>query len=106
MAVYRSPAIIILLAQSFLLGAVYQSMVYYIPLYLQNAHQFSAIVSAAIFAPLAGIQAVMSALSGLVITRFKNYGQVIRFGFAMWTLFVVTPPSRSRYSQMTPAAPV
>ncbi|OQD68874.1 hypothetical protein PENDEC_c030G02843 [Penicillium decumbens] len=85
-AVYRSPAIVILLVQSFLLGAVYQSMVYYIPLYLQNAHQYSAIVSAAIFASLAGIQAIMSALSGLCITRFKNYGQVIRFGFAMWTL--------------------
>jgi len=87
-AVYRSPAIVILLVQSFLLGAVYQSMVYYIPLYLQNAHQYSAIVSAAIFASLAGIQAIMSALSGLCITRFKNYGQVIRFGFAMWTLYV------------------
>ncbi|KAJ5202112.1 MFS transporter [Penicillium cinerascens] len=85
-AVYRSPAIVILLLQSFLLGAVYQSTVYYIPLYLQNAHQYSAIVSAAIFSSLAGIQAVMSALSGLCITRFKNYGQVIRFGFAMWTL--------------------
>lgn len=68
-------------------------MVYYIPLYLQNAHQFSAIVSAAIFAPLAGIQAVASALSGLVITRFKNYGQVIRFGFAMWTLYAPLRPS-------------
>jgi hypothetical protein len=87
-AVYRSPAIVILLVQSFLLGAVYQSMVYYIPLYLQNAHQYSAIISAAIYASLAGIQAVMSALSGLCITRFKNYGQVIRFGFAMWTLYV------------------
>lgn len=63
-------------------------MVYYVPLYLQNAHQYSPIISAAIFAPLAGIQAVMSALSGLVITRLKNYGQVIRFGFAMWTLYV------------------
>ncbi|KAJ5682137.1 MFS transporter [Penicillium maclennaniae] len=85
-AVYGSPAIVILLAQSFLLGAVYQSTVYYIPLYLQNAHQYSAIVSAAIFSSLAGIQAIMSALSGICITRFKNYGQVIRFGFAMWTL--------------------
>ncbi|KAJ5301162.1 uncharacterized protein N7443_006164 [Penicillium atrosanguineum] len=85
-AVYGRPAIVILLVQSFLLGAVYQSTVYYIPLYLQNAHRYSAIVSAAIFSSLAGIQAIMSALSGLCITRFKNYGQVIRFGFAMWTL--------------------
>ncbi|KAJ5151316.1 MFS transporter [Penicillium canariense] len=85
-SMYRNPAIVILLTQSFVLGAVYQSAVYYIPLYLQNAHQYSAIVSAAIFAPLAGIQAVMSTLSGLWITRFKNYGFVIRFGFGMWTL--------------------
>ncbi|KAJ5217234.1 MFS transporter [Penicillium chermesinum] len=84
--VYRNPTIVILLAQCFILGAVYQSTVYYIPLYLQNAHQFSSIVSAALFASLAGIQALVSTLSGLFITHFKRYGIVIQFGFGTWTL--------------------
>lgn len=84
--VYRNPTIVLLLVQSFILGAVYQSMVYYIPLYLQNAHQYSSIVSAALFAALAGIQAVMSTFSGFFISGFKRYGIVIQFGFGMWTL--------------------
>ncbi|KAJ5088657.1 major facilitator superfamily domain-containing protein [Penicillium angulare] len=83
---YRTPAIALLLVQTFLLGAVYQTMVYYIPLYLLNAHRLSVFASAAIFASLAGIQAVMSAGSGFFISHFKKYGIVIRFGFAMWTL--------------------
>ncbi|KAJ5259409.1 MFS transporter [Penicillium angulare] len=66
--------------------AVYQSTVYYIPLYLLNAHGLTVFASAAIFASLAGIQAVMSAGSGFFISHFKKYGIVIRFGFAMWTL--------------------
>ena len=85
-AIYRTPAVAILLAQSFLLGAVYQSTVYYIPLYLQNAHQYSILTSAAIFAPLACIQAVMSTLSGFFISHYKRYNIVIRSGFALWTL--------------------
>lgn len=84
--IYRTPEVAILLAQSFLLGAVYQSMVYYIPLYFQNARQLSIMASAGIFASLAGIQAIMSTLSGVVITHHKKYGIVICFGFAMWTL--------------------
>jgi MFS family permease len=84
--VYRNPAIVILLVQSFLLGAVYQSTVYYIPLYLQNAHQVSSIISAALLAPLGGIQSVFSTLSGLYITRYRRFGIVICFGFGMWTL--------------------
>ncbi|KAI8680482.1 MFS domain-containing protein [Fusarium keratoplasticum] len=84
--VYRNPTIVLLLAQSFLLGFVYQSMIYYIPIYLQNARRFTLIKSAAVFVPLVGIQAVMSTLSGLWITRFKLYAVVIRFGFGIWTL--------------------
>lgn len=84
--VYRSPMISVLLVQSFLLGMVYQSNVYYVPLYLQNAHRFSPIISAVLIVPMLAMQAVMSAVTGYFISHFKRYAIVIQFGFGMWTL--------------------
>jgi predicted MFS family arabinose efflux permease len=75
-----------MLIQSFLFGAVYQSYLYYVPLYLQNAHQFSVLQSAAIYVSLVGLQTVFSVLSGQYISRRKRYGEVIWLGFASWTL--------------------
>lgn len=83
---YRNPVVVVLLAQSFLLGLVYQSYIYYIPLYLQNAHQFPILISALVFIPTVGMQSIVSALSGLWISRYKRYAIVIRFGFGVWTL--------------------
>lgn len=83
---YRNPVVVVLLAQSFLLGLVYQSYIYYIPLYLQNAHQFSILVSALVFIPMVGVQSIVSALSGLWISHYKRYAVVIRFGFGVRTL--------------------
>lgn len=34
---FTNPVIVVMLVQNFLFGAVYQSYLYYIPLYLQNA---------------------------------------------------------------------
>lgn len=76
----------VMLAQSMILGSVYQAILYYVPLYLQNAHQFSMITSALIYIPLVGIQAAVSICSGFYISRFKRYGEVIWIGFSMWTL--------------------
>ncbi|KJZ72132.1 hypothetical protein HIM_08505 [Hirsutella minnesotensis 3608] len=85
-SMYRNPVIVVLLSQSFLLGLVYQSYVYYIPLYLQNAHQLPTLISAVIFVPMMGMQSIVSTLSGLWISKYKRYGVVIRFGFGAWTL--------------------
>lgn len=98
---YRNLSIAVLLAQSFIVGMVYQSSVYYIPLYLENAHQFSATKSALIFAPMFGVQSVASILSGLWITRYKRYGVVLRTGFALWTLYVVFAISRLSHCAVT-----
>lgn len=75
-----------MLAQNFLFGAVYQAYLYYLPMYLQNAHQYSPLMSAAISIAAVGIQAISSILSGQYISRMKRYGEVIWFGFGMWTL--------------------
>jgi hypothetical protein len=77
-----------MLAQNFLFGAVYQSFLYYVPLYLQNPHQYSAMISAAIYTPLVAGQMLASIGSGQYISRRLRYGEVIVAGFAMWTLYV------------------
>ncbi|CAK7235290.1 hypothetical protein SEUCBS140593_009235 [Sporothrix eucalyptigena] len=78
---FRNPVIVVMLVQNFLFGAVYQSSLYYVPLYLQNAHQYSAVVSAAITASLVAMQTLFSILSGLYISWRKRY---IETSFNAW----------------------
>ncbi|KAK1978463.1 major facilitator superfamily domain-containing protein [Colletotrichum cereale] len=85
-SMFKNKVVAVLLAQSFLFGAVYQSYLYYIPLYLQNAHQYSVIQSATIYIILVACQSVFSILSGQYIARFQRYGEVIWAGFGLWTL--------------------
>ncbi|KAK6062731.1 hypothetical protein SCUP515_13071 [Seiridium cupressi] len=83
---FRNPVVAVMLCQSFLFGAVYQSYLYYLPLYFQNVKQYSVIVSAAFTAVLVSFQAGFSILSGQYISRTKRYGEVIWAGFGSWTL--------------------
>ncbi|KAG8428764.1 hypothetical protein J3459_002450 [Metarhizium acridum] len=85
-SMFKNPVIVVILIQTFLLGLVYQSYVYYVPLYLQNARQFSIITSALIFCPTVGIQSVSGILAGYWIARYKRYGIVIKCGFGLWLL--------------------
>ncbi|GAB1209628.1 hypothetical protein APSETT445_008409 [Aspergillus pseudonomiae] len=71
---------------SFLLGAVYQSNLYYLPLYYQNARGWSPILSAALTTPMVACQSLASICSGQYISRRKRYGEVIWAGFGLWTL--------------------
>ncbi|KAK7224300.1 hypothetical protein V2G26_012303 [Clonostachys chloroleuca] len=84
--IYKNPAVSAMLVQNFLMGASYQAVIYFVPLYLQNAHQFSIIQSALIWIPLVGLQSGISILSGLYISKFKRYGECLWFGFGIWTL--------------------
>ncbi|CAK7227798.1 hypothetical protein SCUCBS95973_006663 [Sporothrix curviconia] len=83
---FASPAVATMLAQNFLFGAVYQSCLYYIPLYLQNAHGYAPLRSAAVCTALVGGQTVLSILSGQYISRRQRYAEVLWAGFASWTL--------------------
>ncbi|KAH6972260.1 major facilitator superfamily domain-containing protein [Ilyonectria sp. MPI-CAGE-AT-0026] len=83
---YHNHIVVVMLVQNFLFGAVYQSYLYYMPLYLQNAHGYSIIRSALITLPLVVFQMVFSILSGQYISRQKRYLEVLVFGFSMWTL--------------------
>ncbi|KAL4911500.1 hypothetical protein BDW74DRAFT_8931 [Aspergillus multicolor] len=86
MEFFKNKVIVALFLQSFLLGAVYQAYLYYLPLYYQNARGWSPIVSAALTCPMVACQSISSVLSGQYISRQKRYGEVIWFGFGMWTL--------------------
>ncbi|KAI8634676.1 putative MFS transporter [Xylariaceae sp. FL1651] len=84
--IYHNRAVCILLVQSFLLGAVYQSYLYYLPLYLQNARRYSVIQSAAVIAAMVAVQALTSIGCGLYISHFKRWKEVLCAGFGLWTL--------------------
>lgn len=85
-SMFQNPVVVVILAQTFLLGLIYQSYVYYLPLYLQNARQFSIMTSALIFCPTVGVQSVAGILAGYWIARYKRYGIVIKVGFGLWVL--------------------
>lgn len=76
----------VLLIQTFLFGCVYQSNLYYIPLFLQNARQLSLIKSALTYIPIVIMQTIFSILSGFYISRFKRYGEVLWVGYGIWVL--------------------
>ncbi|KAE8353058.1 hypothetical protein BDV28DRAFT_165200 [Aspergillus coremiiformis] len=86
MVMFKNKVICTLFLQSFLLGAVYQSSIYYLPLYYQNARGWSPIVSAALTTPMVACQALASIGSGQYISRRKRYGEVIWAGFGLWTI--------------------
>ncbi|KAL4804754.1 major facilitator superfamily domain-containing protein [Aspergillus unguis] len=83
---FKNKVICALFLQTFLLGAVYQAYLYYLPLYYQNARGWSPIVSAALTCPMMVCHSATSITSGQYISRLKRYGELIWFGFGMWTL--------------------
>ncbi|KAJ4396647.1 hypothetical protein N0V93_000868 [Gnomoniopsis smithogilvyi] len=86
LTIFQSPVVTTILLQSFLLGAVYQSYLYYLPMYFQNARQYTVLKSAAMSVALVVLQSASSILSGQYISRYKRYGEVLWAGFGLWTL--------------------
>jgi MFS family permease len=84
--VYKNPAVCAILIQNFLFGIVYYSHLYYLPIYYQNARQFSPLLSAALTIPFVAAQSFASILSGQYVSRMKRYGEIIWIGYALWFL--------------------
>lgn len=84
--IFQKASVSAMLAQSFLLGATYYSYLYFLPLYFQNVRGQSALIAACLQLPLVGAQSTLSTLSGLYMSRFNRYGEVIWLGFGLWTL--------------------
>ena len=83
---FKNPAVFAILTQNFLFGIVYYSHLYYLPIYYQNARQYSPLMSAALTIPFVATQSSFSIVSGQYISRTKRYGEIIWIGFILWTL--------------------
>lgn len=75
-----------MLLQSFLLGMSYYSYLYYLPLYYQNVHNYSILLSAVLLLPLVITQSVFSVISGQYLSRLGRYGELLWSGFGIWLL--------------------
>ncbi|RMY04337.1 hypothetical protein D0868_06990 [Hortaea werneckii] len=85
-AIFRKPSVAAMLAQSFLLGACYYSYLYFIPLYYQNVRDRTPLIAACLQLPLVFAQSSFSTMSGLYMSRFNRYGEIIWGGFGIWTV--------------------
>ncbi|CAK7217392.1 hypothetical protein SBRCBS47491_003148 [Sporothrix bragantina] len=83
---FRNMALAAMLVQNFLIGIVFYSLLYYLPIYFQTARQYGRIASAALVLPIVVPQAIASAASGQYISRRGRYGEVIWLGYGLWTL--------------------
>ncbi|CAK7239595.1 MAG: hypothetical protein STHCBS139747_001026 [Sporothrix thermara] len=83
---FHNGALAAMLVQNFLIGIVFYSLLYYLPIYFQTARQYGRIASAALVLPIVVPQAVASAASGQYISRRGRYGEVIWLGYGLWTL--------------------
>lgn len=75
-----------MLTQNFLIGIVFYSLLYYLPIYYQTARQMDLLTSAALLVPIVIPQAIASALSGQYISRTGRYGEVIWLGYICWVI--------------------
>ncbi|KAF2623481.1 MFS general substrate transporter [Macroventuria anomochaeta] len=88
LSLFTSTPVCVMLIQNLLFGIVYYSQLYYLPLFFQNAHQLTPMMSATLLLPMTCAQMVASILSGQYISRRERYGEVIWTGFFFWTLGV------------------
>lgn len=77
-----------MLVQNLLSGIVYYSQLYYLPLFFQNAHQLTPLISAVLLLPLTGAQMFAAIAAGWFISWKERYCEVIWLGFFCWTLGV------------------
>ncbi|KAK0652605.1 major facilitator superfamily domain-containing protein [Cercophora newfieldiana] len=88
---FKNPALAAMLIQNFLIGIVFYSLVYILP------------VAAALIVPIVMPQAIASALSGQYISRMGRYGEVIWTGYILW---VIGTGLHIAFSRMFPLAAI
>lgn len=75
-----------MLTQNFLVGIVFYSLLYYLPIYYQLVCQMSLAASAALVLPVVLAQSIASIISGLYISWTGRYGEVLWLGYSCWAL--------------------
>ncbi|EME85479.1 uncharacterized protein MYCFIDRAFT_41323 [Pseudocercospora fijiensis CIRAD86] len=86
LGMFRKVSVSAMLGQSFMLGLAYYSYLYFVPLYFQNVRGKSALTAACLQLPMVVTQSIFSVSAGLYISKVGRYGEVIWFGFGIWTL--------------------
>lgn len=85
---FLNPPVCAILIQNFLFGIVYYPHLYFLPIYYQNARQWSPLKSATLIIPFVAGQSTFSVLSGQYVSRLKRYGEVIWTGYILWFIGV------------------
>lgn len=86
LSMFRKASVSAMMGQSFLVGTVYYTYIYFLPLYFQNVRGKTPLMSAVCQLPLVVTQSTVSSLAGYYISYFNRYLEVIWFGFGMWLL--------------------
>ncbi|EAZ63624.2 MFS efflux transporter [Scheffersomyces stipitis CBS 6054] len=81
---FKSPSMCLLFASTFLFGATYFSLLYYLPYYFQIVRSKSEIQTSVFIVPLVAAQALMSIVGGQIITLTGHYFFVVCGGYALW----------------------
>lgn len=84
LGVLKNPSLALLISSNFLFGAAYYSFTYYLPYYFQIVKGKSSLHSAIFLLPLVISQALMSIVSGQIITFTGHYIYVVGFGYTLW----------------------
>lgn len=83
---FRIPTISIVIAQSFLVGAIYYGNIFYVPMFFQYIMGYSALKTGILTLAYALPQSLYGIISGFIISKTNAYKAVIIFGSAAWTL--------------------
>ncbi|KAF3032080.1 hypothetical protein E8E12_001953 [Didymella heteroderae] len=84
-SLFKSVPVATMLMQNLLFGIVYYTQLYYLPLFFQNTHQLTPLISAALLLPMTGSQMLASIAAGRYISWKERYGEIIWVGFFCWT---------------------
>jgi hypothetical protein len=99
----KNPALAAMMAQNFLIGIVYYSLLYFLPIFFQAARQASLLDSALLLIPLVVPQSISSALAGIYMSLKKRYGEMIWLGYVLW---VVSSAVQCLFSRKFPLAAI
>ena len=83
---YGSRSLCTILVQNMLFGFVWQSELYFLPIYWQSIRQWSPIRSAILMLPYLACQAVAAIAGGFIMSKTCRYAPTLIAGFALWTL--------------------
>jgi hypothetical protein len=83
---FTSASTAIIFTQNLLFGFVWQSDLYFLPIYYQEVRGYSPVRSAVLLLPLLLLQSVAGVLSGPIMSRLARYRPVLYLGFVLWTI--------------------